>query len=148
MRVFKLALILFFAFPAVNSGRVMAGEPAGEIGLGEKLVRQLWADMKAKNIEALEKMIARGFQSVHEDGARDRAEEIRLVKGLNLGDYTLSDFKVTRNGPVIVVTYFVSVPETIDGKRLSIKPAARLSAWLKTGIGWQWIAHANLNPLR
>ena len=42
----------------------------------------------------------------------------------------------------------VSVEETIEGKRLSTKPAARLTIFLKTDSGWQWIAHANLNPLK
>jgi len=55
---------------------------------------------------------------------------------------------VTHVGPVTIVSYFASAPETIEGKRLSIKPAARLSVFLKTDSGWQWIAHANLNPLK
>ena len=97
---------------------------------------------------ALKKMMAPGFQSVHRDGARDRKEEFQLIKGLNFGKYTLTNFKVTQNGPVVIVTYFVSVEETIKGKRLpATKPAARLSAWLKTDSGWKWIIHANLRSL-
>ena len=42
----------------------------------------------------------------------------------------------------------VSVEETIEGKRLSSKPDTRLTIFLKTDSGWQWIAHANLNPLK
>ena len=66
------------------------------------------------------------------------------------GDYQNPDslFEVTQVGPAIIVSYFVSVEETIEGKRLSSKPAARLTIFLKTDSGWQWIAHANLNPLR
>jgi hypothetical protein len=115
--------------------------------LGEKLVRQLWADIKSKNMAAVEKKTALGFQSIHQDGARTREQEWALIKDLDLGQYTLSDFTVSQNGPVIIATYFVSVGETIDDTRLSAKPAARLSAFLKTGSGWQWIAHANLKPL-
>lgn len=148
MRVLKLVLVLVFVFLVINQSGAIAGESAAEFTLGKKLVRQLWADMKAQNMETVKKMIAPGFQSVHEDGARDRDAEIKLIRGLNLGEYTLSNFKVTRNGPIVIVTYFVSVRETIKGKRLSTKPAARLSAWLKTGSGWQWIAHANLKPLK
>jgi len=85
---------------------------------------------------------------VHDDGARNREQEIELLKGLNIGEYTLSNFEVTQNGPVIIATYFVSVEETIEGKRLSTKPAPRLSVFLKTDSGWQWTAHANLNPLK
>jgi len=48
----------------------------------------------------------------------------------------------------MIVSYFVSVGETIDAKRLSTESAARLTIFLKTDSGWQWIAHANLNPLK
>ena len=60
----------------------------------------------------------------------------------------MSGFKATQNGPVIVVTYLVTVAETIDGKRLSKAPAPRLTVFLKTDKGWQWLAHANLHPLK
>lgn len=115
---------------------------------GEKLVRQLWVDMKGQNMQAIEKNTAAGFQSVHQDGSRGRQEEIALIKELNLGEYGLSDFKVTQNGSVIVATYSVSAAETIEGKQLSTKPAPRLSVFLKTDSGWQWLAHANLKPMR
>ncbi|MCD6318372.1 hypothetical protein J7M02_04835, partial [Candidatus Aerophobetes bacterium] len=58
---------------------------AGEMGLGETLVRQLWEDMKEGNITRIEDYIAPGFQSVHWDGSRDRNEEIQLIKNLDLG---------------------------------------------------------------
>ena len=133
---------------AVSQGSIVAGESEGKFSLGEKLVRQLWVEVKAGNVEVIEKMMAPGFQSIHEDGSRNRKEELQLIKGVNLGGYTLSNFKMSRNGPVFVVTYFVSVEETIGGKRLSAtKPAARLSAWLETDGGWKWIIHANLRSL-
>jgi hypothetical protein len=141
-------LIFMLAILAVNLDGMVAAESAGERGIGEKLVRQLYEDVKTGNVEALKKMMAPGFQSAHRDGARDRKEELQLIQGLNLGKYTLTNLKVTQNGPVITVTYFVSVEETIKGKRLSAtKPAARLSAWLKTDSGWKWIIHANLRKL-
>jgi len=118
-----------------------------EMTLGETLVRQLWTDLKDRRIEAVQEKIADGFQSVHQYGANDREQEIELLKGLNLGEYTLSNVQITQNGPVIIATYFVSVEETIKGKRLSKNPAPRLSVFLKTEDGWQWIAHANLKPL-
>ena len=148
MKELKWVFIFTLAFLAVNQGGMIAGVSAGEGSLGEKLVRQLWADMKAGNVETLEKMTAPGFQSVHEDGSRNRKEELQLIMGGNFGKYTLTNLKVTQNGPVITVTYFVSVEETIGGKRLpTTNPAARLSAWLKTDSGWQWIIHANLRSL-
>ncbi len=107
----------------------------------------MWADVKAENWPAVEARLAPAFQSVHPDGARDRTREIALLKGLKLGDYLLKDFMVTRSGNDLIVSYSVTVQETIDAKRLSTKPSMRLSIWTKTGAGWQWIAHANLNPM-
>jgi hypothetical protein len=148
MKMLRLVLILALTFLIINQGSVFAAEPTDEQSQGVKLVNQLWSDLKEGNIEAIEEYIVPGFQSIHEDGARDRDAEIELIKGLDLGDYTLTDLKVTQNGPVIIVTYFVSVEETIGDKRLSTKPAARLSAWLKSNNEWQWIIHANLKALQ
>ena len=47
---------------------------------GEKMERQMWEDIEAKNWKAVEGKIAEGFQSVHPDRARDRVGEISLDK--------------------------------------------------------------------
>jgi len=114
---------------------------------GEKMERQMWEDIKAKNWEAVEGKIAEGFQSVHADGARDRAGEITLIKKLDVGQVALSDFRSTMNGDTIVVTYMISAQESIDLERLPTKPESRLSVWKKGAGGWQWICHANLTPI-
>jgi hypothetical protein len=41
----------------------------------------------------------------------------------------------------------ISVQETIDLEQLPTKPTSRLSVWKKGAAGWQWICHANLNPI-
>jgi len=114
---------------------------------GEKMERQMWADFKAKDWKVVESRIAEGFQSIHPDGPRDRAGEISLIEHLNLGVFTLSNFKSTVNGDNIVVTYMIAVQETIDQQRLPAEPTPRLSVWKKGTHGWQWICHANLNPI-
>jgi len=114
---------------------------------GEKMERKMWEDIKAKNWEAVEGKIAEGFQSVHVDGARDRAGEITLIKKLGVGQVALSEFKSTMNDDNIVVTYMISAQESIDLERLPTKRAPRLSVWKKGASGWQWICHANLTPI-
>ncbi|MBI4469642.1 MAG: nuclear transport factor 2 family protein [Acidobacteria bacterium] len=144
----RLRCFLFLLLVAGASGRTAWGQTAGHTpSEGEKLERQFWADMKAGNWKAVESRIAPDFQSVHPDGPQGRAGEISLIKGLNLGEYTLTNFTVTQGGDTLVVTYWVSVLETIDGRRLPTKPAMRMSIWKKAQTGWQWIAHANLNPM-
>ncbi len=114
---------------------------------GEKMERQIWEDIKAKNWQAMESKIGEGFQSVHVDGPRDRAGEITLIKKLDVGQVVLSDFRSTVNGDNMVVTYMISAQESIDLERLPTKPAPRLSVWKKGASGWQWICHANLTPI-
>jgi hypothetical protein len=114
---------------------------------GEKMEKQMWEDIKEKNWKAVEGKIAEGFQSVHPDGARDRANEISLIKSLNVGQIAFNDFRSTMSGENIVVTYMISLQETIDLERLPTKPTPRLSVWKKGMEGWQWICHANLNPI-
>src|SRR5439155_22002031 len=93
---------------------------------GEKMERQMWEDIKAKNWKAVEDKIAEGFQSVHPDGARDRANEICLMKNLSVGQVEFNDFRSTMSGDNIVVTYMISVQETSDREALPTKRTARL----------------------
>jgi hypothetical protein len=148
MKIMQIALVLVFPLVVFASPALAETDSAATVAQGEKLVRMVWGDMKAGNIEAIEKYIARDFQSVHQDGSRNREQELKLIKGLHLGDYTFSNFTVTKNGPVIMACYFVSVAETIDGKQLSTDPSPRLSIFLETDSGWQWIAHGNFKTLK
>lgn len=112
----------------------------------EELERQMWTDIKTRNWPAIENRIAPFFQSIHSDGARTKAQEIALIKNLNVkGDFTISDLKITEGQHVVVITYFISVNEAIDKTPLSTKPNPRLSVWQNINGNWQWVAHANLD---
>ena len=114
---------------------------------GEALVKEVWNAMKTTNMDFIENILADGFQSIHQDGYRDKDGEIELVKNLNMGDYVLDTFEVTQNSNTLNVSYFVNVEETIDGDVLN-KRSARLSVFTKTTEGWKWFSHANLVPLK
>jgi len=137
------AVVLCFILSAVCL-RAEETPAAPGASQGEKLERQMAADIKAKNWKAVESRIADGFQSVHPDGPRDRAGEIALLKQMKFGDFALSNFKSTVIGDNIVVTFTMTVAQIIDGKQLPPKPAYRLSVWKKGAADWQWISHANL----
>ena len=145
-RAHGFSTVLFFILSAVCLRAQETPAPPGA-SEGEKLERQMAADIKAKNWKAVESRIADGFQSVHPDGPRDRAGEIALLKQMNFGDFTLSNFKSTVVGDNIVVTFTMAVAQIIDGKQLPAKSAYRLSVWKKGTAGWQWISHANLAPI-
>jgi ketosteroid isomerase-like protein len=113
---------------------------------GETLYREFVAAVAAKDWAAVDAILAADFQSAHTDGPRDKAAEIEMLKALELGTYSLTDFTTTRGGDTLVATHWLSVEETIDGSRLSTKPAPRLTVWRNGATGWQIIAIANLNP--
>ena len=149
VRRFKLGTVLLaFVFTAICAIGFNGWADNGISGsLGEQLVREFWTAMKTQDVEALDDMLAPGFQSVHSDGARDRATQLDLISGLDLGEYTLTEFEVTRVGASVVVTYMVSVEETLAGVRTSSTPAPRLTIWVMTENGWQLAAHANLKAM-
>jgi len=149
LAVVLISSTLLAAIPAagiVAPGLVASTEVDAK-SLGVDLERSMWKAIADHDMKTVESMLAPGFLSVHEDGSRDRAKEIELISKLKLGPYELSDFVVTREGPTMVVCYFVEVAETIAGDRLPKRRSARSSVWLMTPQGWQWIHHANLNPL-
>ncbi len=94
MNVGKLVVMMTVIFLVISQSGFIAQGTTAELGLGEDLVRELWNDFKTQNISALEKKIAPGFQSIHEDGARDAEAELKLLKGLNLGEYTLKSLRL------------------------------------------------------
>ena len=137
------SLAVAVALPLLFSPTASAGED-----LGETLIRKFFADSKSRNLPAIERTLAEGFQSVHTDGVRDRDGELELIRNIKLGAHTLANFKTTRNGPVLVVTFEVNAPgEILDGKRVGEGSHERLAVWLETSSGWQLIAYANLAPL-
>jgi len=113
--------------------------------VGEELVREIFKDIENSDITALKKKMAKSFQAVHSFGASDLQQEIKTLQKLQLGEYTLSDFKVTHEDQLLIVTYNVKAEETIKGERIEDKPIPRLSVFVKKDSGWKWIAHANLS---
>ncbi len=115
---------------------------------GEGLENQMWVDIKAHNWVAVQSKLAPYFQSIHTDGARTREQELALIKQLNISDYTISDFQATGGTQsTIILTYNITISETIDKERLVQKTSPRMSVWQNINGVWQWIAHANLVPV-
>lgn len=138
----KTSLVIALAILALLTCSVAWADDAA---LGERLVRELFSDLKARKVEKVTDFISPAFQSVHGFGAKGKAGEVALLHKLNLGDYELTGFQVTRQGPALVVTYRVQIEETLQGKRVKAKDAGRLTVFLETESGWKWLAHANMN---
>jgi len=113
---------------------------------GETLERQRWEYIKNHNWKELDNLTAPYYQASFFDGARNKKQFMNLVKSGDISDYTLSDFIVTEGPNVAVVTYDITLSETIEGRRLNSK-ASRLSVWQNDNGKWQIIAHAILIPV-
>lgn len=117
-----------------------------DISKGETLERQRWEYIKNHNWKALDNLLAPYFQMALYDGARNKEQAMILIKTMDIGDYTLSDFVITEGPNIAVVTYRIALSETIEGQRLSSR-ASRLSVWQNDQGKWQLIAHAILIPV-
>lgn len=114
---------------------------------GEKLIIELFERIRNQQWDDINKFIHPAFQSVHQDGSRNKEEEIETLKGLCMGEYYLSNFRVTEDPSLMVVSYTVRAQETIDGKHTLTQPSQRLSVFVKSRGRWRWLAHANFIPI-
>lgn len=112
---------------------------------GEKLEREFWTALSEQNLKSLETMLLPEFQSLHFDGPRDKKGELELIKHLNLGRYTLSNFKTTKLGDALLVSYLALAEESLDGQELTEETLPRISVWMKCKNNYQLFSHVNMN---
>jgi hypothetical protein len=103
--------------------------------------------IQEKNWQALERLLSPACQFVTGHGSCDRAEAMKLIKEMNLGEVRFKDFKVTQAGDNLVVSFWLSASEMIGGKVLSTDISPRLSVWQRIGPDWQCVAYADFNPV-
>lgn len=108
---------------------------------GEALERQFWADVKDKNIDELAKHIAVSWVWQTPEGPLDRAATLERFRQMDIKDFTLGDFKVTPNGPDMVVTYTASFK---GGSQEAATQWKMITVWQKPEKHWVAIAHAQL----
>ena len=145
--VLGLALTLIPATTVPPFGDAYALTSTADNNIGQQQVKRLWADFAKPDLAALDQFVAPGFQSLHEDGARDWAQERLLVADLKLTPYVLSDYKVTRNGDVLLVTYQCKVGETIAAARLAKEPTPRMDVFQQMDDGWKLLSHVNVRKI-
>jgi hypothetical protein len=141
--VVMLKTVLCFLMLLFTNVSLFADTPTS---LGEMLERHMWANIKEGNWSVVENHIAPDFQAAHFKGTRNREQEIAVLKGLKIKDFTIKDMKVTTDTDSIVLTYTLVADETIDGVRVA-SDNLRLTVWHKRNDIWQWIVHTNLTPV-
>jgi len=139
---------LWRLLPGVRQSRMSKTTPRLAVEEEAKRLEELSvALIREKNWQALEQLLSPACQFVTGHGSCDRAEAMKLMKEMNLGEVRFKDFKVTQAGDNLVVSFWLSASEMIGGKVLSTEFSPRLSVWQRVGPDWQCVAYADFNPV-
>ncbi len=139
---------LWRLLPGVRQGRMSKTTPRPAVEEEAKRLEELSvALIQKKNWQALERLLSPACQFVTGHGSCDRAEAMKLMKEMNLGEVRFKDFKVTQAGDNLVVSFWLSASEMIGGQVLSTGFSPRLSVWQRVGPDWQCVAYADFNPV-
>jgi hypothetical protein len=139
-----LAAICLCLFLMISVGETKAADSNIE---GERIVRHVFTLFYEGNWSDIDELLAPDFQSIHDDGIRNRDEEMRYLMDRKLSSYTLSDFKTTVNGQVMVVTYKATIQGSTGEKRSSTSPSWRMSIFVQNQKRWLMLAHASTLPV-
>ena len=119
----------------------------------QQVIESWFAAMKDKQFEKAESFLAPKFVSLHTDGiVRNKQQEMKLIRNLDMTSYQLSDFSFSHSGDDIVVTYKDKGMEKIDSQDISAKNAGRLAVLQKQKDKkkdkWLILAYANLDAIK
>ena len=138
VRVIALALALSaVALPASAS----AQRPGP---LGRQLVGRFLKDLERTNRADIRRFLSPAFQLQRADGSHQTKAEV-IKNPTKIQGYTVRGFQVTSDANVLVVTFQLSVNETINGKPFKTGFAPRIGTFVSLAKGWQLIEWANFN---
>jgi ketosteroid isomerase-like protein len=134
--------IAIFALAFISTGYAHTQE------IAKNVIQGWFTAMKDKQFDKAASYLAPEFVSIHTDGVvRDKAQEMALIKKLQMTSFNLSDFKFSKSGNIITVTYKDKGSEKIDNKKIGAKAAGRLAVLQKQGDNWLIVAYANLDKI-
>lgn len=109
----------------------------------------IFANIKVEQLDKVKDFIAPQAIFMFSDGiARDKANQLNLTKNIDMKNYKLSDFRFSRSGDVVVVTFKDEGVETINNKKLESGKQSRLAVFQKQGDKWLIIAYANFAKMK
>jgi hypothetical protein len=126
------------------SSRTGAGTPTSQ---GQALVQRFFTLLRNQDRKGLNVLLASNFQSVRANGSvQDKASY--LIDPPKVGGFRISKLRGTQGNGVLVVSYRLSVIETIGGVKQPGKPAPRLSVFHREKGAWRLAAHANFGAIK
>lgn len=122
---------------------------SGDFKKARNLIENWFTAMSQQKYDKAGHYLASEFVSIHTDGiVRNKKQEIELIKNLDMKTYHLSDFKYSRSGDAIVVTYRDDGSEKIDNDNIGKGPAPRMAVVQKQGKKLLILAYANLDSIK
>ncbi len=141
INLLSVVVFLFFTtsvFAKTNTDTKMA----------QQVIESWFAAMQNQEVNRAAAYLAPQFTSIHTDGlVRNKAQEVELMKNLNMKSYRLTDFQFKQSGNVIIVTYKDKGMENIDNNPIATKAAGRMAILQKQGAQWLILAYANLDAI-
>jgi len=134
---------------AIIKQRFQADEPVfikGNTSQGTELVEKVWHIIKHHRWTAVRNRMDSHFSGVDPYGnIRNRKEELRFLKALDIESTEVFVLKVTApNDEVLVVQYVVNITvETLSNS--VVLPGMRMSVFKKKNHKWLWSSDSDLN---
>lgn len=146
---FAVSLALLFAAVACGSdddgGSDQPPAIADLTAEGEFLVNRFFAALASGQRAVVAAVLSPGFQIVRATGTvHDRDGYLDNLP--TVGDFEITDVRVTLSARVLVVSYIVAVHEVLDGVEQTTR-APRLSTFQWKGGDWLLVSHANFGAI-
>jgi len=131
--------VLFF------SNISQAAETSSDVKAAQSIIENFYAALKNKQVDQAVALVAPQFVGLTTTyNFVDKDKEVELIKNVDLKDYTLSDFKFSQSGDVIVATFKNASVGIRKGKKYSHQPIGRMMVLQKQNDKWLILAFANL----
>jgi len=115
----------------------------GDDALQEK-EKAAWQAFKDKKPDDFKKVVSANLVAVYAEGMSDMQKELADMQKWDMKSFAISDYKVTSDGPgIVVTTYKVKIEGTYNGADQSGTYNAA-SVWKKKNEQWQAIFHTNM----
>lgn len=144
-RVGLTAVVVVAALAAAAASIAATQRPADHsTGLGARLVKRFFSEIKRHDVAGLRKFLSPAFQIQRADGSRLTKEQY-LHNLPTVLSYRLRDLRTASTRTAVTVTYQAAAKEIINGKKFKSGFAPRLSVFFLGPRGWQIVGHANFN---
>jgi hypothetical protein len=139
-----LAAALVFGIACGGSDGDSSATLANPDQTGSELVNRYITLLKDKDTEGLRAFISDAFIIQRADGSN--SEKAAYLQNIpEIGEFTITDVSALQANDALIVRWFLTVDEVINGQPYSGEPAPRLSTFVYQDGGWRLSSHANFN---